>query len=167
MPPIAGIDPARLKEIAHQHDAQIDEVILSVRKLSSKQADQLVNEIHQEVFLNIDCLQCANCCKTTSPLFTQEDIGRISSYLGLSRSAFVQQYLIIDEDGDFVFNRPAPCPFLGDKNMCSIYTVRPEACAGYPHTGESGQRKKLKLTKQNAAICPGVFRILERVVSLL
>jgi uncharacterized protein len=167
MPLIAGIDPVYLKEIAHQHEEQIDKAIKSVKKLSSKQADQLVNEIHHEVFLNIDCLQCANCCKTTSPLFTQEDIGRISSYLGLSRSAFVQQYLIIDEDGDFVFNRPAPCPFLGNNNMCSVYSVRPEACAGYPHTGEPGQRRKLKIAKHNAVLCPGVFRILERVNSLL
>lgn len=167
MPLIAGIDPAHLKEMAHQHEEQIDVAILSVRKLSSKQADQFVNNLHNEIFSGIDCLQCANCCKTTSPLFTQDDIGRISSHLGISRAEFVQQYLVIDEDGDFVFNRPAPCPFLGNNNICSVYLVRPEACAGYPHTGEPSQRKKLKITKQNAAICPGVFRVLERISSIL
>ena len=31
---------------------------------------------HDEVFEEIDCLSCANCCKTTGPLFTEKDIEK-------------------------------------------------------------------------------------------
>jgi ribosomal protein L28 len=34
-----------------------------------KNLDQLFHPRHEEVFSRVDCLQCANCCKTTSPIF--------------------------------------------------------------------------------------------------
>ena len=36
--------------------------------------DVTVQQIHNAVFENIDCLTCANCCKTTSPIFYKKDI---------------------------------------------------------------------------------------------
>ena len=32
-------------------------------------------------FKKTDCLDCGNCCKTTSPIFTDKDIERISKYV--------------------------------------------------------------------------------------
>ena len=152
--------------MATKREKGIDAALHHIKSLSPKAADDLVNSLHDEVFADIDCLQCANCCKTTSPLFTQQDIGRIAAGLGMTRSTFVQAYLTVDEDGDLVFQRPAPCPFLLKDNRCSIYAFRPEACSAYPHTGGKGQRKILDITRHNAAVCPAVFRILERVASL-
>ena len=81
-------------------------------------------EFHEEAFQRIDCLQCANCCKNYSPRFKTPDIKRISRHLGLRESELIEQYLRLDEDGDYVV-KTTPCPFLGADNYCSIYDVRP------------------------------------------
>ena len=54
-------------------------------------------ELHEQEFQNTDCLECANCCKTTGPLFTDKDIVRIAKYLRMKPQAFTDQYLNIDK----------------------------------------------------------------------
>ena len=75
------------------------------------------DELHQEAFNNIDCLQCANCCKNYSPRFKTPDIKRLSKVLGMREGVFIETYLREDEEGDFVV-KSSPCPFLGADNFC-------------------------------------------------
>lgn len=124
--------------------------------------DEKIHALHNEAFRRIDCLQCANCCRTLGPRLKERDIRRISHYLKLKPSKFTELYLRIDEDGDFVFKN-MPCPFLGNDDYCSVYEVRPEACAAYPHTQQTGQQKLLPLTIKNAEICPAVVFILSKL----
>ena len=132
-------------------------------KLSkNKRSDQIVNELHEEVFEEVDCLKCANCCKTTGPLLLPKDIQRLSKRLRMTERAFVEAYLIFDEEGDHVF-RSMPCPFLGEDNYCSVYEDRPKACRAYPHTDQKGQMDIFHLTRKNAKICPAVSRIFQRL----
>ena len=114
--------------------------------------DKLIHPLHKEVFKCTDCLKCANCCKTTSPLFTDKDIIRIAKHVRLKPSKFTEKYLRIDEDRDYVL-QSTPCSFLENNNYCSIYDVRPKACREYPHTDRIKQHQLLKLTeKKNACI---------------
>lgn len=141
------------------------ENIVFFKRLKNKKPkvlDKLIHPIHKDVFANTDCLKCANCCKTTSPLFTDKDIQRISRYLKIKPSEFVDRYLRIDEDSDYVL-QSVPCFFLGEDNYCSIYEVRPKACREYPHTNRIKQYQLLKLTEKNIDICPAVFEIVERL----
>ena len=92
-------------------------------------------ELHEEAFEKIDCLQCANCCKKYSPRFKTPDIKRISKHLKLKEGEFIETYLKIDEDGDYVA-KSTPCPFLGVDNYCSIYENRPSDCHRFPYTDE-------------------------------
>ena len=48
-----------------------------------KDLDSIFHKEHEEAFEKIDCLKCANCCKTTSPIFRDVDIERISKHLGM------------------------------------------------------------------------------------
>ena len=107
------------------------------------EVDVLINNLHEEVFENIDCLQCANCCTTTGPLFKQKDIDRISKHLGQTPGNFIDQYLRIDEEHDYVL-QSLPCTFLGKDNYCSIYDVAPKACRTYPHTDSRKQKPQFK-----------------------
>jgi len=66
---------------------------------------------HEIVFKKIDCLDCANCCKTTSPIFTSTDIQRLSRLFKQKSADFINEYLIIDGDNDYVL-KSAPCPFF-------------------------------------------------------
>lgn len=119
-------------------------------------------QLHEEAFEKIDCLQCAACCKTYSPRFKTPDVKRISKHLGMKESAFIETYLKVDEEGDFVV-KTSPCPFLGADNACSIYDVRPSDCARFPYTDEDVIIKRQNLTMKNASFCPITFFVLERL----
>ena len=133
-----------------------------LKKKPPKQLDLQMQELHEEEFGRTDCLDCANCCKTTGPLFTNRDIERISKHLRLKPQQFVDQYLQIDEENDYVLQE-TPCSFLAADNHCLIYDVRPKACAEYPHTNRKNFHKISNLTLKNTAICPAAFRIVEEM----
>jgi hypothetical protein len=137
-----------------------------LKKKKSKVLDKLIHPLHEEVFQCTDCLECANCCKTTGPLFTDKDISRIAKYLKIKPSRFTEKYLRIDEDKDYVL-QTLPCVFLGEDNYCSIYNVRPKACKEFPHTDRIKQHQLLKLTEKNIEVCPALFSIIEKLKKIL
>jgi len=120
-------------------------------------------DLHEEAFAKIDCLQCANCCKNYSPRFKTPDVKRISKVLGLRESDFIDKYLVVDNDGDFVANKK-PCPFLGADNFCSIYEDRPSDCRRFPYTDEDVIIKRKELTLKNSTFCPITYYVLEKLV---
>jgi uncharacterized protein len=137
-----------------------------LKNRAPKGLDELFHSLHETVFEEIDCLQCANCCKTTSPMFHRKDVERIARHLKMSAAAFAEKYLRTDEDGDTVL-KTAPCPFLNADNYCGIYEVRPKACREYPHTDRKSMHQILDITFQNSLICPAVFEITEHLKRLL
>ncbi len=120
-------------------------------------------DLHEEAFSKIDCLQCAQCCKNYSPRFKTPDIKRISKVLKMRESVFIDTYLRLDEDGDYVV-KSTPCPFLGADNFCSIYEDRPSDCRRFPYTDEDVFLKRPAITLKNATFCPAVYYVLERLV---
>lgn len=118
--------------------------------------------LHEEAFEKIDCLQCAACCKNYSPRFKTPDVKRISKYVGMKESVFIETYLRVDDEGDFVV-KALPCPFLGADNKCSVYEVRPSDCARFPYTNEDVIIKRQALTLKNSTFCPITFFVLERL----
>ena len=118
--------------------------------------------LHEEAFQKIDCLQCAACCKNYSPRFKTPDVKRISKHLGMKESAFIDTYLNVDEEGDFVVKK-TPCPFLGNDNLCSIYEVRPSDCARFPYTDEDVFIKRQTLTLKNASFCRIIVHVMDRL----
>ena len=120
--------------------------------------------LHEEAFQKIDCLQCAACCKNYSPRFKTPDVKRISKHLGMKEGVFIDTYLNVDEEGDFVVKK-TPCPFLGSDNYCRIYEVRPSDCARFPYTDEDVLIKRQALTLKNATFCPIVVHVLDKLSS--
>ena len=137
-----------------------------LKKRPPKNLDQIMQELHHEEFQRTDCLECANCCKTTGPLFTDKDIERIAKHLRLKPQQFIESYLQVDEDGDHILQQ-VPCTFLGSDNYCSIYEVRPKACREYPHTNRKKFQQISNLTLKNVAICPAAFNIVEAMKARL
>jgi Fe-S-cluster containining protein len=122
-------------------------------------------ELHEEAFEKINCLDCAACCKNYSPRFKTPDIKRISKHLKMRESEFIETYLRLDEDGDYVV-KATPCPFLGTDNFCSIYEVRPSDCTRFPYTDENVFLKRQNITLKNSTFCPIVFYVLETLQTL-
>lgn len=131
-------------------------------KRKPKELDATAAALHEEVFEHTDCLQCANCCKTASPIFRDKDIERIAGHFRMRPGDFVEKHLHIDEEGDYVLNQQ-PCPFLGSGNYCSIYDIRPKACREYPHTDRKNFHQILDLTLKNTMICPAAFEVVKRL----
>ncbi|MEI6275382.1 MAG: YkgJ family cysteine cluster protein [Prolixibacteraceae bacterium] len=122
--------------------------------------DEIVHDLHDEAFSNFDCLTCANCCSSISPMITDKDVERLAKPLKLKPSQVIEQYMHLDEDHDYVFNT-APCPFLMADNYCSVYEYRPKACREYPHTNRRRFSQLLNLTLKNCEVCPIVFAVVE------
>ncbi len=121
--------------------------------------------LHDEAFEKINCLECAACCKNYSPRFKTPDVKRISKQVGMKESVFIDTYLRVDEEGDFVV-KSTPCPFLGTDNACSIYEMRPSDCARFPYTDEDVIIKRQPLTLKNSTFCPITFYVLEKLVEI-
>ena len=128
----------------------------------NKILDQLP-DLHEEAFQKVDCLQCANCCKRYSPRFKTPDIKRISRHLKMKEGEFIEQYLKLDSDGDYVV-KSSPCAFLGADNYCSIYEVRPSDCERFPYTEEDVFVRRPALTQVNSTFCPITYFVLEKLI---
>lgn len=148
--------PKRAKEKHKENKA----FFTKLKKKPPKQLDYLMQELHEAEFKRTDCLECANCCKTTGPLFTDKDITRIAKHLKMKVHHFTEQFLWLDEDNDYVL-QSVPCIFLGADNYCSIYEVRPKACREFPHTDRKKFQQISNLTLKNVALCPAAFNIVE------
>lgn len=143
--------------------AKYQEHLTFLRRLKpskAKQIDKAVNLLDEQAFAEMDCLACANCCKTISPRVTQTDVKRMASALRLKETEVIERYLRVDHEGDYVMNAQ-PCPFLGADNYCSIYEHRPRGCRDYPltHLGNFCQRPALHA--KNTLTCPVVFHVVE------
>jgi Fe-S-cluster containining protein len=121
-----------------------------------------MEDAHAAEFKKTDCLTCANCCKTTGPLFTTADIERISKSFKQKPQQFIDQFLQIDEDKDYVL-QAVPCVFLADDNSCNIYEIRPKACREFPHTDRKKFYQIADITLKNLPICPAAFNIVETI----
>lgn len=134
----------------------------SLKKRKPKNLDDVVHHAHEEVFEEIDCLSCANCCKKLGPRLSDSDIKRLAKFLKIKPAKFIDKYLRVDEDNDFVF-KSMPCPFLMPDNYCMVYEVRPKACREYPHTDRKRFYQILDLTQKNVETCPAVYEVVERI----
>src|SRR5437763_649947 len=122
-----------LRIAAEKTEKSTQKWIVSFNKKKSNILDKEAQQAHEEVFRKIDCLACANCCKTISPTLYDKDIERLAKVFRMKPSAFIEKYLQIDEENDYVFKQ-TPCPFLDSENYCIVYENRPKACREYPHT---------------------------------
>ena len=140
-----------------------NEVLLKkLKKQKPKDLDDQFHLLHQSVFEEIDCLSCANCCKTTSPIFQMTDIQRLAKSLKMKVPVLIDEYLQLDEEQDYVL-KGSPCPFLGDDNKCIVYEDRPRACREYPHTNRKRMYQITQLTLKNTMVCPAVSKIVDQL----
>ena len=159
------MDLEKHRTLVRQKAKENKKFFQKLKRVKPKVLDQKMHQLHEEILACTDCLECANCCSTTGPLFTDKDIGRIAKYLRIKPSEFTEKYLRIDEDKDYVLQQ-VPCAFLGEDNICSIYDVRPKACREFPHTDRIKQNQILNLTQKNVAVCPAVYHIVEKLKTI-
>jgi Fe-S-cluster containining protein len=152
--------PEQQKAQGKKSEAENKRLIKFLKKKKPADLDLQAQEAHDQAFDCVNCLDCAMCCTTTGPLFTDKDINRLAQHFKLKDIEFRDQYLRLDEDGDWVLKQ-VPCPFLGPDNYCSVYEDRPKACREYPHTDRRKFAQILDLTLKNTFICPAAHQVME------
>jgi uncharacterized protein len=139
----------------------IDHLEEAEHKGVKKEAKAAEKEVWQEV----DCLTCANCCKKMTPTLSKKDKKRIAHHLGMKVKDLKEKYLMYDkEDKDWRMQKQ-PCVFLDNAtNKCTIYEVRPDDCAGFPHMTKTPLKSYMYIHKQNIEYCPATFRFIEKMM---
>jgi Fe-S-cluster containining protein len=140
--------------------------LTKLEKKTPRGLDKLAASLETEVWKEVDCLSCANCCKTMSPTFSKTDIKRISKHFNQTPEAFTKQWLRKDRIGDYL-NKVEPCQFLNlEDNKCSIYEIRPADCSGFPHLSKKSMKGYMHVHKQNIEYCPATYRLVEKMEEL-
>lgn len=132
-----------------------------------KGLDNIALTVDKEVWKEVNCLKCSNCCRTMTPTFTGEDIKRISSHFNQTPDQFKKKWLYKDRNGDWM-NKQTPCQFLDLKtNYCSIYSIRPDDCAGFPHLTKKKMVDYMHVHHQNIEYCPATYSMVIKMQDLL
>lgn len=160
---MATIPPMRFQGWQQNDKAAQKKFKRFLQMASVKSVMKQLPTLHREAEEKFPCLECGNCCRNYSPRFKTPDIKRIAKLLKMKEGAFIETYLKIDEDGDYV-THSAPCPFLGSDNHCSIYNHRPGDCRRFPYTDEDVLVKRKNITLKNSSFCPRVHHVLTRLV---
>ncbi len=149
------------KEDKDKNKSTANRIINDLQQASINDLDVKIQHIYQSVTEKIDCLGCANCCKTTVTVFTEDDIARIAKFLGITRKSFIRRYVILDQ-GEYT-TITTPCPFLEIDNKCAVYEVRPMACSSFPHLGRKNFLNRKKAHIENFLVCPITYHTLNQI----
>lgn len=153
------------KQKVRYHGKKFKRFLGKLEKNPPRHLDKIAEEINTEVWKEVDCLSCANCCKTMTPTFTSKDIKRISAHLDMTEDAFTEKWLYYDRKDKDWMNTKQPCQFLDlTTNMCSIYEVRPADCAGFPHLTRKKMVEYIHVHQQNISYCPATYNMVQRMM---
>ena len=137
-----------------------------LEKSPPKNINKLTLAINTEVWQEVECLSCANCCKKMTPTFTPNDVKKIAAHLNLTELEFKNKWLRKQRNGDWI-NTTQPCQFLNKiDHKCSIYEVRPADCAGFPHLTKKPFAAYAHVHKQNIDYCPATLKMVEKLFAV-
>lgn len=139
-----------------------------LEKNPPKGIHSITAQVDTEVWQEIDCLSCGNCCKTMTPTFTTKDVKRIAAHLQMTVKDFKEKWLFYDKKDKDWMNTKQPCQFLNLKdNKCSIYEVRPADCAGFPHHTKKKFSDYAHVFQQNLLYCPATLKFVEKLMEVV
>jgi Fe-S-cluster containining protein len=153
------IDIVRFRKESGESKEELTYFLSSLKE--TRHTKMLLEQTDKKVWEDIHCLDCANCCKTMTPVYNNEDIKRISAHLKMPQDEYRRKYLLQDQEGEWT-NLSIPCHFLGRENKCTIYEIRPASCRGYPHHDLPFTTVKKKMAK-NLTHCPATFELVKRM----
>ena len=160
---MATVNLRSFRQIVRNNKSKVRRSLSKLERDKPRGLEELKLEADKYAWSKTDCLDCANCCKTMSPTYTNKDIKRISAHLGMTQKAFREKWLYKDKTGDWM-NVKQPCQFLDlTTNMCNIYAVRPRDCAGFPHHTTKKLIDYMHMFKQNIEFCPATYRMVEYI----
>ncbi len=154
----------RFNQAVLQHRSRLRRFLTKLENDPPENLDLIAEEADKEVWQEVNCLACSNCCRNMTPTFTFQDLKRIATHFRMPISDFKKKWLYKNKKGEWM-NRNQPCQFLDLKtNMCSIYAIRPTDCAGFPHLTKKKMVEYIHVHKQNIPFCPATFKMVEKLI---
>jgi len=132
---------------------------LKRHKFKEKKFRALAIEVEEQ----IDCRQCANCCRVATARLMERDVQKLAKSMRISDAQFVREYTDESEEEGLILKRnESGCVFLNG-NDCLVYEVRPASCVDFPHMvrGSGSVTAKMWDYKDRASYCPIVYNTLE------
>jgi uncharacterized protein len=136
---------------------------------SHRHSDRRLRRFGEEIEAEIDCKQCANCCRVTEVGITDRDVEKLSKFIGVSEREFALQFTSLDKAGAKILKRVVKdnaggCVFL-EGNLCSVYEARPQNCANFPHVvrGTGSIASRMWEFLDRAGYCPIIYNWMEKV----
>ncbi|MGQ9631999.1 MAG: YkgJ family cysteine cluster protein [bacterium] len=105
--------------------------------------------------LRFTCQRCNKCCTGTPGYvyLSEEDIGRLSKGLEISRESFIKTYCRPVRGGySLIEDERYNCIFW--KDGCTVYPHRPYQCRSYPFWAENVRSERA--WNEEAKRCPGI-----------
>jgi len=131
---------------------------------SHDHSDRRFRRMAEEIEQQIDCSQCANCCRVATVRITERDVDRLVRHLAMRREEFLANYTMeSDEEGRILRRREGEgCVFL-EGNQCTVYDARPDTCQRFPHMvrGAGSIASRMWQFIDRACYCPIVYNALE------
>lgn len=90
--------------------------------------------------IKFECQKCGNCCKRQGIVFlTNNDLFNLCEFFKLDYEQLKAKYLnVFNNKLVLKDHKLGACIFFNyEKNICSIYEVRPEQCQKYPFWPEA------------------------------
>jgi Fe-S-cluster containining protein len=126
-------------------------------------AERRIRRMAEEIEVQFDCLQCANCCKVATVGLFERDVAKLAKHMRIPPAAFVREYTEISAEEGLILRRTADgCVFL-DGHHCQVYEARPGNCEDFPHTvrGDGSFISRMWDFTDRACYCPIVYNTLE------
>ena len=129
-----------------------------------EELDARFRTLHEKLFVDYDCCQCANCCREFQTKVKPREISAMAEQLDMTVFEFAEKYTImIDDDGERTRGFDAPCPMLATDGSCRVQACKPEECVSFPHTDKPDRLSSMYSVLSAASICPVVLEILQRL----
>ena len=157
------IEPSKINSVSSRYAKQNSKFRAFLKsRANGDELDAQFLELHNELFADYDCCKCNNCCKTYDVILKNDEIAKISHYLGKTEDNFINECLA-ESDGDGYKIKGVPCLFLCANGKCAIQECKPSACKDFPFTDRPGRLSRMLSILEFAEECPVVFEILERL----
>jgi len=131
---------------------------------SHDHSDRILRRIAEGIEEQIDCTQCANCCRVATARVTERDVERLAKFLRIKPARVMADFVVESEEEGYVLRRDdqSGCVFLNG-NECTVYEARPESCQRFPHVvrGNGSIASRMWEFVDRACYCPIVYNSLE------
>jgi Fe-S-cluster containining protein len=156
-------DLVQIRRLGHQKRTENSRFRAYLR--NHRHSDRRLRRFGEDIEAEIDCTQCANCCRVSEVGINDRDIDKLAKFIGVTREEFLRDSTQRDETHDLILKKTdAGCIFLKD-NLCTVYEARPQNCANFPHLvrGTGSIASRMWQLVDRAEFCPIVYNWMERV----